>query len=94
MVCDSINGVVLCVVWIDESGGHETWALDTEKLKWTRLNPTGRILLQPPSAKPGKAERGSVTRSSFADWKALGLAGSVSKIQTRCGSQSRAPLGV
>ena len=94
MACDSINGVVLCEVWLDESGGHETWALDTEKQQWTRSNPTGRILLQPPSAKPGKAERGSVTRSSFADWKALGLAGSISKMQTCCGSQSRAHVGV
>src|SRR5437870_12394529 len=31
----------------------------------------------------------SVTRSSFSDWKALGLAASLSKIQTCCGSQPR-----
>jgi hypothetical protein len=39
MAYDSINGVVLCVVWLGESGGHETWALDTERLQWTKLNP-------------------------------------------------------
>jgi len=32
-----------------------------------------------------------VTRNGLAAWKAFGLAGSVSKIQTCCGSQSRAP---
>jgi hypothetical protein len=39
MAYDSINGVVLCLVWLGESGGHETWALDTEKLQWTKLSP-------------------------------------------------------
>src|SRR5262245_6739959 len=52
------------------------------------------FLLEPTSAKPGKTDRGSVTRGSLADWKALGLAGSVLRIQTCCGSQSRAPARV
>jgi len=39
MAYDSINGVVLCVVWLGESGGHETWMLDTDKLQWTKLSP-------------------------------------------------------
>ena len=34
-----------------------------------------------------------MTRSRFLAWKAFGLAGSVSKIQTCCGSQSNAPVG-
>jgi hypothetical protein len=39
MAYDSINDVMLCIVWLGESGGHETWALDTDKLQWTKLSP-------------------------------------------------------
>ena len=39
MAYDPINGVVLCLVWLGESAGCETWALDTENLQWTKLNP-------------------------------------------------------
>lgn len=39
MTYDSVNEVLLCVVWIDEQGGHETWALDLGKMAWTKLNP-------------------------------------------------------
>jgi hypothetical protein len=54
----------------------------------------GHNLEPPPGAKPGKADRGSVTRSSFVDWKAFGLVEGISKMQTCCGSQSRAPVVV
>ena len=39
MAYDSINGLVLCIVWLDDKG-HETWALDVEKLQWSKLNPS------------------------------------------------------
>jgi fibronectin type 3 domain-containing protein len=39
MAYDSINGVVLCLVWLNERDGYETWSLDAEKLEWTKLNP-------------------------------------------------------
>ena len=39
MAYDSINGVVLCLAWLNEKDGYEAWALDTEKLEWTKLNP-------------------------------------------------------
>ena len=42
MAYDSINGVVLCLVWLNERDGHETWALDTEKFQWTKLQPAAQ----------------------------------------------------
>ncbi len=40
MVFDSVNGVCVCVVWLEEKGGAlETWALDVAKLQWTKMNP-------------------------------------------------------
>jgi hypothetical protein len=38
MTFDPVNNVVLCVVWLDEQRGHETWALDLEKMAWTNTN--------------------------------------------------------
>jgi hypothetical protein len=38
MTYDSVNGVVLCVVWLDENRGHETWALDVGTMTWTNTN--------------------------------------------------------
>ena len=46
MTYDSVNDVILCVVWLDNRG-HETWALDPEKLKWNKLNPA----VEPPPSK-------------------------------------------
>src|ERR1041385_9217210 len=39
MAYDSLHDVVLCLVWLGESGGHETWALETGTRHWTKLNP-------------------------------------------------------
>jgi hypothetical protein len=39
MAYDSIHGVMLCVVWRGEGGGHETWVLDMDKLKWRKMEP-------------------------------------------------------
>jgi hypothetical protein len=39
MAYDSANGVVLCLVWLGESEGHETWILDVAKLRWSKLEP-------------------------------------------------------
>src|SRR5216117_1626568 len=39
MAYDSIHDAILCLVWLGESGGHETWAFDTAKLTWTKLEP-------------------------------------------------------
>src|SRR6185369_1543546 len=61
--------------------------------RWLKL-PGGHILIHPPSSTPLKAERGSVTRSGFAAWKAFGLDGSVSNIPTWLRLISRAPVGV
>ncbi|MEZ0263107.1 MAG: hypothetical protein ACAI43_00145 [Phycisphaerae bacterium] len=36
---DSVNGVMLCVVWLDEERGHETWALNVGQRKWTKMSP-------------------------------------------------------
>ena len=36
---DSRNEVCLCVIRDDETGKHETWALDVAKLKWTKMSP-------------------------------------------------------
>lgn len=40
MTYDAANGVILCVIWLDEKRGHETWALDLSAMKWTNTNPT------------------------------------------------------
>jgi hypothetical protein len=40
MAFDSVNGVCVCVVWLEEKGGAlETWALDVAKLRWTKMSP-------------------------------------------------------
>ncbi len=39
MSYDPVNGVVLCVTWLNDRG-HETWAFDTGKRTWTQLKPT------------------------------------------------------
>jgi hypothetical protein len=31
--------VVLCLIWLGESGGHETWVFDPGKLEWTKMKP-------------------------------------------------------
>lgn len=36
---DSVNGVVLCLAWLGETG-HETWAFDVGQRQWSKLNPT------------------------------------------------------
>jgi hypothetical protein len=36
---DPLHGIVLCLAWLGEDGGHETWALDVGKLAWTKLSP-------------------------------------------------------
>jgi hypothetical protein len=38
MAYDPANGVVLCVAWLGDRG-HETWAFDTGKKAWTKLEP-------------------------------------------------------
>jgi len=38
MAYDSLNNVCLLVAWLDGEG-HETWALDMETLRWTKLDP-------------------------------------------------------
>jgi hypothetical protein len=38
MTYDPINKVLLCVVWLDERRGHETWLLDLEKMSWRNTN--------------------------------------------------------
>jgi len=39
MAFDSASGVCLCVIWLGEKSGHETWAFDAAKLAWTKLQP-------------------------------------------------------
>lgn len=39
MAYDSINDRILCLVWLGEKRGHETWAFDVGKMRWTRMNP-------------------------------------------------------
>ncbi|MCS7015259.1 MAG: hypothetical protein RMJ19_14265 [Gemmatales bacterium] len=36
---DARNGIVLCLVWLNETQGHETWALDLGKRVWRKLEP-------------------------------------------------------
>ena len=38
MTYDPINRVLLCVVWLDERRGHETWVLDLAKMTWQNTN--------------------------------------------------------
>ena len=38
MAYDPANGVVVCVAWLGDRG-HETWAFDTDKRAWTKMNP-------------------------------------------------------
>lgn len=40
MAYDPINDITLCVVWLGEKDGHETWAFDMNKMRWTKMNPT------------------------------------------------------
>lgn len=40
MAFDATNGICLCVIWLGEKGGHETWAFDSAKLAWMKLSPT------------------------------------------------------
>jgi hypothetical protein len=39
MAYDSANGVSLCVVWLGEKEGHETWIFDAAKPAWTKAEP-------------------------------------------------------
>ena len=39
MAYDSANRAVLCVAWLGEKGGHETWTFDAAKLRWTKMEP-------------------------------------------------------
>lgn len=36
---DSRNDRMICLVWLGERGGHETWSFDPGKLSWTKMNP-------------------------------------------------------
>ena len=36
---DPANGVILCLAWLGEERGHETWSFDTGRMRWTKLNP-------------------------------------------------------
>jgi fibronectin type 3 domain-containing protein len=36
---DSIHGIVLCLAWLGEEKGHETWALDLARRQWMKLSP-------------------------------------------------------
>jgi hypothetical protein len=38
MAYDPVNRIVLCVVWLGDRG-HETWAFDTGKREWAKLDP-------------------------------------------------------
>jgi hypothetical protein len=38
MTYDAVNKVLLCVVWLDERRGHETWVLDLGTMTWTNTN--------------------------------------------------------
>lgn len=42
MAFDSVNAAGLCVIWLGEKGGHETWAFDAAKLAWTKLTPAAQ----------------------------------------------------
>jgi fibronectin type 3 domain-containing protein len=39
MAYDSVNGICLCLTWDDQTGAHETWALEVSRLRWTKMNP-------------------------------------------------------
>jgi hypothetical protein len=39
MAYDSRNGIILCLVWMNENQGHETWALDLGRREWRKLTP-------------------------------------------------------
>lgn len=39
MAYDSRNGIILCLVWMNEERGHETWVLDLGQRKWQKLEP-------------------------------------------------------
>jgi len=39
MAYDSLNDIMLCVVWHPGDSTHETWVLDCAELKWIRMNP-------------------------------------------------------
>lgn len=36
---DSVNDVILCLAWLGEEKGHETWALDMDQQAWKKLSP-------------------------------------------------------
>jgi hypothetical protein len=40
MAYDSVNEICLCVTWDTDTGAHQTWAFDTAKLRWTKMNPS------------------------------------------------------
>lgn len=40
--------MVLCIVWLGEEQGHETWALDAAKLRWAKLNQVYRAEAERP----------------------------------------------
>ncbi len=39
MAYDSANGVLLCLAWLGEKNGHETWIFETAAKKWARMEP-------------------------------------------------------
>ena len=40
MAYDSIHDTMLCIVWLGEGGGQETWSFDPAHMQWAKLNPT------------------------------------------------------
>ncbi len=56
MAYDSLNDRMICVVWLGEKGGHETWALDLGKLQWAKMNP-------PTEPAPSKSRSRNLTYS-------------------------------
>ena len=36
---DPLHKIMLCLAWLGEKQGHETWSLDLGKREWTKLNP-------------------------------------------------------
>lgn len=39
MAYDPVGDVALCVVWLGEKEGHETWSFDRNEMQWTKLEP-------------------------------------------------------
>jgi hypothetical protein len=40
MAYDSLNDRMVCVAWLGETGGHETWVFHLGTMKWEKANPS------------------------------------------------------